>query len=457
MCAGAIAPRRGVSAEPVDWQMAPYRVLAYVAFAEPQCWPATMRAEVGERLMQRVAFDVGPVLSLEVQPPPPSFRSRMLAPLENITAIDKTLISDPWDKLLLIRVEREGSEHRVAAREWDRTVDRLSKVQVVPVRQPSRLHDAIFTAATGALSPLARIRRSDRSAAVLEVRGSAIPAPRGQSWIGREDIYLPLIRRRPLYDRDADGADAATTEVIPWTFLRATGHKANLVQCDILSGLRNPLAVSSWGNITRYALRIRPHNTPTTLQLRGRGTQRALFGYEVYEDAPADGNDTLLGTADINGRLVVEPADDPLRMLRISFGGLPQARIPLVAGWHDQVTVTVRDDIERLQLQGELLGLHDRLIDLVAQREVLAARTRRHIRRNDIKGAKVLLEQLRAQGAGRQLLRDLDRLEERMNQSDRSTIAALSPQIADTRALFDKRLRPYLASQLSDAIRDAEN
>ncbi len=130
--------------------------------------------------------------------------------------------------------------------------------------------------------------------------------------------------------------------------------------------------------------------------MRSRGeAKRPLAGYEIHAQGADSKSTELLGRTDGEGSLAIAPAAGGLRILLVKNGGELLARLPLVPGVSHSLTAVIADDDRRLEVEGVITGLQERFVDLLARRQVLAARVRARIDKEKWDEAKTLLDELR--------------------------------------------------------------
>ena len=93
-------------------------------------------------------------------------------------------------------------------------------------------------------------------------------------------------------------------------------------------------------------LRIRPGNRSTRLRLVARAQpDRPLSGYDLYASADQAARSTFIDRSDWQGSVEVPSGTDPLQTLFVNNGGQLLARLPLVPGEYQDVTVMLPDDL----------------------------------------------------------------------------------------------------------------
>ena len=88
------------------------------------------------------------------------------------------------------------------------------------------------------------------------------------------DVLRPIIRRNDRLGEPKPGG----IQVLDWTYLLVREPHEYLLDCDVYSAMRNPLAGRSSPTVERMALKVRPHGPRTTLQLVARGQCRPAAG-----------------------------------------------------------------------------------------------------------------------------------------------------------------------------------
>jgi hypothetical protein len=224
------------------------------------------------------------------------------------------------------------------------------------------------------------------------------------------------------------------------------------------SANRRPFGVRRQGNVEQLAVALRAAPGLTILRLHSRtNPQKPLVGYEVFAQNPADPSLLLLGTTDGGGRLSVGPGPARIRTLYLKNGGQLLARLPVVPGAQPQLDVPLPDDDPRLTAEARLAALREELIDVVARRNILMARTRQRIRQRDFKAAQKLLADadqlpgrpqfnLTLTTAARTLRSDDPQIQRRIDQLVEATQTVMN-QFLD--------LRPI--NELHDELRAAQN
>jgi hypothetical protein len=260
---------------------------------------------------------------------------------------------------------------------------------------------------------------------------------------------VPIIRRNDrLGEPLANGIQQAR-----WTFLTVAGRKGNQLQCQVASGMTSPLGGRSSARTLRLALLAKPRLDATDLAVVTEGDKPiSLGGYEVYSKPPDSEDAELLGVTDWRGRIRIAPKPNPLQILYIRNGGRLLARLPVVAGLEPLLTAVVTNDDPRLLAEGYVKGLQNRVMDLVARRELYTARFRRHLQKKEYDQAKTLLEEFRGLENRSDLARQLDQTAQRIKSPDRRVQAKIDQLFTDTRQLLLKFLDQRTTNVLADEL-----
>jgi len=147
---------------------------------------------------------------------------------------------------------------------------------------------------------------------------------------------------------------------------------------------------------------------------------------------------------------------NPLQILYVRNGGRLLARLPVVAGLEPLLTAAMTDDDPRLLAEGHVKGLQNRVMDLVARRELYTARFRRHLQKKEFDQARALLEEFRGLENRSDLTRQLDQTAQRIKSPDRRVQAKIDQLFSDTRQLLMKFLDPRTTNVLAEELLQAQ-
>ncbi len=155
----------------------------------------------------------------------------------------------------------------------------------------------------------------------------------------------------------------------------------------------------------------------------------------------------------------------PLMIYYVKNGETLLARLPVVVGLSPVVTAEVPDDSRRLQAEGLLKGLQSEVVDVVASRQVAAARVRMRIDERKLDLAKEMLEELRKVKDYDSMARELDDIQRKVLDKDGGAITPVAQMriekmFQQTRELLQKYLQNDLVKkverELDAAIKGGE-
>ena len=149
-----------------------------------------------------------------------------------------------------------------------------------------------------------------------------------------------------------------------------------------------------------------------------------------------------MGQSDVEGWVTVPLGPDgpgSLRILYVKNGSELLARLPVLPGLEEEMSVSIFDDSARLEAEGFLRGLQASLVDRVVEREFLVARIRRRITAEKFNEARKLLNELRSLKLPSHLAIDMANERGRRMTSDARTQAKINKLFSET----DKALRGY--------------
>src|SRR5580704_2365443 len=427
----------------------PYRVSLSVAFSPDAEITEAYRQSVCSTLRTRLEQTFGAVW---IFPPGAAVRpnDRLTPPdesgLERLSYRDaaQQLSGIACDKAYFLTVGRQGPKWRVAGREWDRTLQALGTMASETTVDRGLVPDAALTAVERLFSPLLFVNDADRDSksATLTIRAGSIPFgnPNLQTLRGG-DILRPVFRFL-----DSKRA-VRSIQSVPWTYLvlQPLTKGQSQVRASVVSSYRAPLAANMRRRVEAVAVRMRPELSETHLKLvAGREPPQPPGGLFVSisglsPSAPAQSStrpETGASTAsaepvqkkllsDRRGEVTI-PVDleHPIVRLEVHSGAAILARRPFVPGLDAEATLEIADDHVRLGTEREIDVLESQLIETVAKRGALIARTRSALSRTDTQSAQQLIAEVERLPGGEEYFAQLNRirvlaLEEAHNRKDR--------------------------------------
>jgi hypothetical protein len=378
---------------------------------------------------------------------PPELRHKILISLESVVAEDLPAAALDSDKVLLLGVRAASGGYRIEARELD-VVTRLWNATVSSeTSQPQARPRHALQTLLSAFAPLARIETSDGKTATLRLRAAAL---------ARRDRDLPAVApdaafRPVLVQSDTRGTlTAGSGEVVAGVYLSPVSTSGSLVTCRVDAGTTAALIPDYHPQRQRLALAVSRSAAATKLRLVSRADPPVpLEGYDVLDGGQ------LVGRSNREGEVVVASGPQALRMLTIRRGEAPLARVPVVPGLAAEITLPLAASDDSLALDAALAATEDALIDLIAQREVLAARIRAAAKAKDSEGGRTLLRQLRENKAADALATRLDQHQQAIGALDAAAQPRLTARLGGLRQVLDKFRGESPADQLDAELKAA--
>lgn len=188
--------------------------------------------------------------------------------------------------------------------------------------------------------------------------------------------------------------------------------------------------------------------------------------------APAQGNQTTPATsppaAGEAAAAAAEPEEivktitlrAPLMIYYVKNGETLLARLPVVVGLSPVVTAEVPDDSRRLQAEGFLKGLQSEVVDVVASRQVAAARVRMRIEERKFELATQMLGDLQKIKDYEKMARELDDIQRKVLDPAGGTITPVAQMriekmFQQTRELLQKYLQNDLVKKVEKELEAA--
>ena len=441
------------------WEYSPYQVRVWIALEETPQLPAELLPPLTEFLTRRSESVQGAVWQLEAQAAPPAIRSELLHGLQSLTA-DRLVAADKYslggDKLYVaaIRLAPQGLD--VALREVDSRSRQLGPLARAIAASPELLPTVLWDLISAEFTPLARIERvtDDQIAARLRAGGLVVD-PASTALVEKGMVLRPVIRRN---DRSGEPAKVGGISAVPWTLLRVEQRADSLLECKVFSGYRGAIPSRGGARTDRLALLVRPRYERTRLVLESRSaSKKRLPGYEVSSRLPEETDPVPLGATDSFGALDLPRTSGGLQMLFVKNGRQLLARLPVVPGQAEELVASLADDEGRLQAEGFVMALQSRAIDLVARRQIIAARLRARLKEGKIEEAQALLEDFRKLETRIDLSRALDEARQGLVASDRLTQTRIDKLFADAGKLLGvKQLSDELLNELTREVAAAQ-
>ncbi|MEX2173952.1 MAG: hypothetical protein WD872_06285 [Pirellulaceae bacterium] len=430
-----VAPSASAAEPP--WELAPYRIQVLVAVEPGSGLPPHCEQDLCAALAARSAGAMGGVWQLAAQPAPIELRGALLKRIGRIRANEIPAAARKLDKLMLLGViatddggwQAQARELDLATGLWNVSVGRR-------IEQAEQLESAALAALAAAFAPLARIEAVEKDKVTLRLRARLL-YPRDVAPLAPGAALRPV-----LLQSDAAGqTEPGSARAIDWTYLLPSGTSGPTLTCNLVTALAGEAIPPDHPQRPRWAIGVSGSSAiATRLKLVSAGAQPTpLEAYQVFAQSPAAGSaNELLGRSDGAGIVSIPGAAEAVRWISVRQGEQTVARVPLVPGLDEEVTLVLPENPERLELETMLAGVQDDIVDLVARREALAGRIRLAIENGQIDDARKMLADNRARTSIDPLLKALDRTSEAVKAGSSATREHLDPQIAALKALVEK-------------------
>ncbi|MGI9430220.1 MAG: hypothetical protein ACR2NM_16280 [Bythopirellula sp.] len=444
------------------WELSPYRVHLHLAIddsAQPQ-------PELGDQLVadlrRKIRTTIYPLWSTEISLATGRVKQELLARLDRLEvstveslSIDNLVAS--CDKRIFLTAKTTPLGITLHSREFDCTMRRWGAMQQRYTRQSWSLSAQCFDLVCQTFSPLAVVRalrdeeKVDKEV-LLRFRGSDLPQQSDLSFFNvAGEAYQPLTVRT----NSAGEFKIDTIRDISWTYLTLAEQQQDGWHAVVHTGTRRPFGIRRRGRMEYLAIAMRRPVGNTRVRFYARhDPQQGLIGYEVFRREPGESETQPIGLTDPSGAVEVAPGASKVALLFLRSEGQLLAKVPVVAGAKPLLEVPIADDTARLRAQAALTSLTERLIDTVAQRNILIARVRDRIANGKLDQAQDLFTTLDNLPGRSKFVQDIDSAENRsLHQSDDPKVQArIEKLFADTRKLLGKFLNTRQITELQSEL-----
>jgi hypothetical protein len=436
------------------WEFSPYQVQVWLALEDRPELGGAFPQRMSGILAGRAEVVFGSVWRLEAATAPAAVAAGALTRLDSVTpetigaAVPSAL---EFDKLFLVAARFTGGGYHVAVREVDGRTRQAGPIIERTAGQREAIPLAAWDAIVESFTPLAKVESVMEKKVELRLRaGGLVTDPASPALIQPGHVLKPVLRRNDKTGKPGKNG----IQPLGWTLLSVQDRTDALLSCELHSGFRAPIPVRGSARTERLAYLAKPRYGSTRIILTARSDpQRRLSGYEVFVKGQGNDETYLLGVTDWQGAVEIDRSDVNFRMLYVRNGGQLLARLPLSPGFERELVAKTVEDDSRLQVEGFVLALQGRTMDLVAQREILAAQIRARIKEGKRDVAQTLLEQFRSLDTRDDLVRDLDAQQQAVASDDPLTRQRIDKLFGDARNMLqNKHLDPELFSVLQREV-----
>ncbi|MEO1973192.1 MAG: hypothetical protein ABGX07_16655 [Pirellulaceae bacterium] len=450
-----------------SWEFAPYRIQVWYGGELLERESGLNREAFEAALTMQGRVVAGATWSLGFGDVPAAIEPDLTSAIESVSTElvasivdpppepEQGVIKQPVDKVFLLGLTSKKSRLIWQAREFDVRTRTWSDVATVQVSGQSAVIRGAFQAMSNAFRPVLRIESSEGREAKARIRaGGLVVRPYSPARVTEGSIIQPVIRNNDREGRVRENG----IEVVEWTLGVVGASETNFVPIKLHSAFANPLGVRSSRRKQKLALVERRRYESTMLYLKSRDEeQRPMAGYEIYAKDPVSNTNKLLGVTDWRGAVMIEPQEGMpfFLVLYVRNGGKLLGRLPIYVGAHQEVVANVRDDNRRLQAEAFIDTIEGNVLEMVASRELAAARARNHIKEGQLDQAREQVAIIRSLTTPDELRQRLDREQARLAQGQERPDERINTKFSRTKDLIGKFLPRNLPDLLATEIESA--
>lgn len=385
-----------VSPPPPPQILQPYRNHVFFTFETSPLLGVSTRTQIAADVVDRLRSMFNQMWIVDGEPSPSAFEFSQQQ-LESLSSDDVTELLLPLelDKIFLATISHEVGGYRVAVREWDDNSRLLGSHHTQIVMERRQIAPTLAAEIAESFRPLAEMEDSELEDTEFLIRAGEFPAQDGS--VGQLKVgdyltpYMRYLDRKRVVQQ---------IQPIPWTYLRVEEITRSRIRVSVHSAFRNPIGAAR-RRVEVMALAIKPHLANTELKIYPRGEKsNPIVGVrcDIMNRLPtAEDNveDRLQLYTDRRGIVTVPvQQENPLQYLLVQSGQALLARVPFIPGDQPFLEVEVPNDAARLRVEGEVSLLQSQLIDIVATREVLMARSRASAKKDEWEKVDTFMKQL---------------------------------------------------------------
>ncbi len=356
----------------------PYRVMAYVSFETNPMLPATTQSTTTFGLKKHLESQFHNMWVLDVA----RGTGETLLATEQLSVLSEesiptSFMNSEYDKIFLSTVSHQAGKFTILSREWDTNSRTIGSLYTSVIADRREIVASLAHNIAEAFRPLANLEVVNDNVIEFLVRGGEfLPRNPDMQQFKEGDYLVPYMR---FLNRKRE---VQKIQQLPWTYMKVESVTRSRIRVSVTSAFGNPVA-GKRRRVEMRAIRIRPYLPATEIFIYPRGEkQNPLVGVrcEVMDRVPTEEDpvdDRLKLETDRRGIVTVPVIKkSPIQFLYVYSGQALLAKLPFIPGNSPRLEVEVPNDRARLNVEGEVALLQSELIDIVATREVLMARTR---------------------------------------------------------------------------------
>ena len=426
------------------WAVSPYRVRVWLALEPVPELASGWADDIPRAIARSSEATFGAAWQLTVESAPAVVAQILASDVDSMTvATLQTVqedIMDASDKLMIVSVSIQRGGYLVRVRELDCKTHSWSATRTRLLRQSNRLAVTCAEEVVEAFTPVGMISRSLDKVVEISMRAGLLT---GGADVGRLIPPAGSILRGVIRKNDRLGKLTKNgLQPIPWTLLRVESDAYGTVNCNMVSGLKNPFRSRSSRQVEKLALLVRPSFDSTTLRLQSKSEpEKGLAGYDIYYRLPDEKSTKFIDRSDWRGEIDVPRNDDePIKIMYVKNGGRLLARLPIVPGFEQYTTADIVDDSQRLEAEGFLKGIQEQMIEVRARQQVYGLRIRKQIADKNLERAEELLDELRSLQTRDDLTRKMRDRQSDLTSPNRAIQSRIDKMFRDTRTLLQKHM-----------------
>ena len=394
-------PAGRVSAAEPLWETQPYRIQMIVAVAPSPYWTADAQRRLLKRLSAGTQAVAGSIWDLDATAAPTPWQRLLRGELSELSAeevatlrtaapisgqeegdADTGMASGNPDKLLLVRIAPASRSDHLSLREFDVETSSLGPTVERTVYRRDDLAGSVVRLLSQSFCPVARVESIAGDEVHLRIRGIDLSA---------SDPLWRLVQPGDVFRLFSPSGDS--TGSLSQTLLAVEGVDPLRVRCRAYQRDRQLLSDLGLSPRSLTAVGVgRPHGSTTLRLSLSEAAPARAFDVAVRLPTVRPPRTQHLGRTDSAGTIQISPQEALLQLVTIRSAGQELARIPIVPGLLNTVSVQIAATPAQLTADAAVAALEEELLDLVARYDLQVARINQQLSAGQRPVAQQLLE-----------------------------------------------------------------
>lgn len=430
------------------WELRPYEVqIAFQADPSPRISTA-WQEQLADQVMQRAESLWGSVWQIEWTEVPLQHGSVAEAISQQSVPLPPEAKTEV---LLLLSIVDQGSAFVVEARQKDLTTQQWGPhIRLEQATVQGMVHTMV-QGLSDAFVPVAEIVAvDDQQVTVVPRAAQLLTEQSSMCALQPGDFLQPVVCQVGRTGQiEPDG-----TRPVAWTTVHVEEEGPLGWRCRLYSAYGQPLRRHRSIRLRQLAHPLRIVAQGTTIQMLSRSEPaRPLVGYQVF-GMSLDGETTYWqAMTDWRGQVRIDhsPAR-PSQLLLVKHGTRPLARLPVIVGAHERLTVQFGEDPAILAADAFVQSVEQELLDLMVRRQLMGLRIERLLAQGHQELAEEVLQALRRTPTQSDFLVRMQAHQQRLATSEPAVRARLDKLLADTRKLLSSVLDPGFVQHLQTQV-----